>query len=310
MISLSRLKIAPRLAVGFGTVLALTLIVGLFSVKQLAKVDDAAEDLATNWLPSTRALGEYAIAVYDIRRSQSRLTMTDKPEELDEQLKAIETRKGVAEKAWNVYLPMVTDAEERQLADAIQVQQNLYYEDLQKQARLPVADAGYRDQAVVLYLADSNTHFNQLVAAVRADMAYQAKGGGMAAKSAHEVFESGRALILAIIFGALGAGAVLAWLIARSITRPVARAVVLAETVASGNLSAAIDSSNPDEIGQLLRALKRMNDSLAGIVGQVRNSSDSIATGSAQIAVGNHDLSQRTEEQASNLQQTAASMEN
>jgi methyl-accepting chemotaxis protein len=55
--------------------------------------------------------------------------------------------------------------------------------------------------------------------------------------------------------------------------------------------------------------LRRMNDSLSNIVGQVRNSSDSIATGSAQIAVGNQDLSQRTEEQASNLQQTAASME-
>ncbi|CAN5874863.1 hypothetical protein BH11PSE8_BH11PSE8_20460 [soil metagenome] len=55
--------------------------------------------------------------------------------------------------------------------------------------------------------------------------------------------------------------------------------------------------------------LGRMNSNLARIVGQVRNSSDSIATGSAQIAIGNADLSQRTEEQASNLQQTSASME-
>ena len=55
--------------------------------------------------------------------------------------------------------------------------------------------------------------------------------------------------------------------------------------------------------------MRTMRDSLAGVVGQVRLSSDSIATGSAQIASGNADLSQRTEEQASNLQQTAASME-
>ena len=52
-----------------------------------------------------------------------------------------------------------------------------------------------------------------------------------------------------------------------------------------------------------------MQTKLATIVGQVRHSSESIATGSAQIATGNADLSQRTEEQASNLQQTAASME-
>jgi methyl-accepting chemotaxis protein len=59
----------------------------------------------------------------------------------------------------------------------------------------------------------------------------------------------------------------------------------------------------------LLAGMKAMRDSLAAIVGQVRQSSDSIATGSSQIATGNADLSQRTEEQAANLEQTAASME-
>jgi methyl-accepting chemotaxis protein len=59
----------------------------------------------------------------------------------------------------------------------------------------------------------------------------------------------------------------------------------------------------------LRRSLQVMTDSLARILGQVRHSSDSMATGSTQIATGNADLSQRTEEQAANLQQTVASME-
>jgi methyl-accepting chemotaxis protein len=65
----------------------------------------------------------------------------------------------------------------------------------------------------------------------------------------------------------------------------------------------------PGDTDSLMAAMKAMTASLARIVGQVRHSSDSIATGSAQIASGNADLSQRTEEQASALQQTAASME-
>jgi len=309
MNTLSRLKIAPRLALGFASVLALTLIVGTFSIVQLSSVNAAAEDLASNWLPSTRSLGEYVIAVYDIRRSQSRLAMTSKPDEVAAQLKAIETRKSLAEKAWGRYLPMVTDAQEKQFADAIQAKQTLFYDDLQQQAQLPVNDSSYRDRAVELYIGKSNKDFNDLVAATRDDMEFQTKGGGEAATVARGVFETARALILTLVISALAAGALLAWLISRSITRPIARAVAVAETVASGDLTAAIDATEPDEVGQLLRALKRMNDSLASIVGQVRNSSDSIATGSAQIAVGNSDLSQRTEEQASNLQQTAASME-
>jgi len=113
--------------------------------------------------------------------------------------------------------------------------------------------------------------------------------------------------IVAVLATLLGMTA--AWLIVRSITRPVAEAVRLAEAVAAGDLTMHIDANGSDEVGQLLAALRRMNDGLAAIVGQVRQSSDSIATGSSQIATGNADLSQRTEEQASNLQQTAASME-
>ncbi len=86
-------------------------------------------------------------------------------------------------------------------------------------------------------------------------------------------------------------------------------AVLLAQAVAAGDLTSQIDVHGRDETGQLLAALKVMNHNPAGIVGQVRQSSESIATGSAQIATGNADLSQRTEEQAANLQQTAASME-
>jgi len=106
----------------------------------------------------------------------------------------------------------------------------------------------------------------------------------------------------------IGAGA-FAWLLVSAVARGIAQAVKVAETVASGDLSSRIEVTSKDETGQLLAALKRMNENLVSLVGQVRNSADSIATGSAEIATGNADLSQRTEEQATNLQQTAASME-
>ncbi len=306
---LSRFRIAPRLALGFAGVLALTLTVGASSLVALSRVNDAADDLATNWLPSASALGQYSIAVYDVRRSQARLTMTSKPEEIAEQFKAIVARQAVADKAWKVYAPMIDGEEEKRSADAILGAQQRYYDDLQKQVQLSSSDADYRDQATASYLGAANKDFNELVSAVRADMDFQNQGGVKAATAASNVFRSSRVLIVSLLAGALALGALLAWIIARSITRPIARAVEVAETVASGNLTAAIDSSDPDEAGQLLRALKRMNDNLSSIVGQVGHSSDSIATGSSQIAVGNADLSQRTEEQASNLQQTAASME-
>ena len=100
-----------------------------------------------------------------------------------------------------------------------------------------------------------------------------------------------------------------AWTVGRSITRPINRAVHIAQTVASGDLCSVIETNSTDETGQLLLALKDMNGSLAGIVDQVRGGAEAIAMASREIADGNSDLSTRTEQQAGALEETASSME-
>ena len=107
-------------------------------------------------------------------------------------------------------------------------------------------------------------------------------------------------LVLALLVGI--------WLV-RAITVPLNGAVRIANGIASGDLMQRIAVVSGDETGRLMQSLKDMNESLAGIVGQVRKGTDTIASASSQIASGNMDLSSRTEEQASSLEQTAASME-
>ena len=104
-------------------------------------------------------------------------------------------------------------------------------------------------------------------------------------------------------------GAVCAWYLTRGITRPMNDAVVLARSVADGDLTTTIEIDAKDETGQLMAALKDMNDGLRRIVSEVRTSTETIVTASSQIASGNLDLSSRTEMQASSLEETASSME-
>jgi methyl-accepting chemotaxis protein len=104
-------------------------------------------------------------------------------------------------------------------------------------------------------------------------------------------------------------GATFAWLISRSITRPLRAAVDVATTVAKGDLTTSFEAASGDEIGELMRALKTMNDSLFAIVSEVQQGTRSIAVASNQIAAGNLDLSARTEQQAGSLEETAATME-
>jgi len=104
-------------------------------------------------------------------------------------------------------------------------------------------------------------------------------------------------------------GLVLSWVITRAITRPLREAVEVADKVAAGDLTSAIQATGKDETGQLLSALKTMNGNLVNLIGGVRTNADTISSASQQIATGNADLSQRTEEQASSLEETASSME-
>ncbi|WP_175684612.1 methyl-accepting chemotaxis protein [Burkholderia anthina] len=105
------------------------------------------------------------------------------------------------------------------------------------------------------------------------------------------------------------AGVSMTWWNTRAVTQPVNEAVTLAQAVASGDLTHDVDVTSTNEAGQLLLALRDMNKSLMGVVGQVRTGAHSIAATTGQIAAGNQDLSSRTEEQASSLQETASSME-
>ncbi|MFC0135456.1 hypothetical protein CR105_14875 [Massilia eurypsychrophila] len=122
-------------------------------------------------------------------------------------------------------------------------------------------------------------------------------------------YANGRNMTIALGAAAILIGAIFAYLITRSITGPIREAVRVAETVSAGDLTSDIVVNSTDETGQLMAALKAMNDSLVGIVGQVRSGTDTIGTASAEIASGNLDLSSRTEEQASSLEETASSME-
>ncbi|WP_304438309.1 methyl-accepting chemotaxis protein [Duganella sp. Leaf126] len=114
--------------------------------------------------------------------------------------------------------------------------------------------------------------------------------------------------IAVLILGALLTLAI-GYLLIKAIAQPLQEAMTIAERVAAGDLrgSAAIHSTN--EIGTLLTALDTMKGNLAGIVAEVRGNTTHMASASAQIAAGNHDLSQRSAEQAASLEETSSSME-
>ncbi len=127
--------------------------------------------------------------------------------------------------------------------------------------------------------------------------------------------ESNRRARIALVlfsFVALVTAGVLSWRLTRSITVPLSQAAEVADAIANFDLTRPIQlqshGQQQDETGRLLVSLRTMQTALTGLIGDVRSSTDSINTASAEIATGNMDLSSRTEQTASNLQQAAASL--
>jgi methyl-accepting chemotaxis protein len=115
-------------------------------------------------------------------------------------------------------------------------------------------------------------------------------------------------LLVALAVAAILASVLTGVLITRGIVVPLRGAVNVARKVASGNLTSEIEVRSRDETGELLQALSDMNESLKGIVGRVREGTESISSASSEIASGNLDLSVRTEAQAASLEQTLSAM--
>jgi methyl-accepting chemotaxis protein len=118
-------------------------------------------------------------------------------------------------------------------------------------------------------------------------------------------FSIGTVLLAAVL---LVVGLVVARSLLRQLGGEPGVATDITRRIAAGDLSVDITLKAHDQTS-LLHAIKSMRDAFTGIVGRVRQGSESVATASSEIAHGNMDLSQRTEEQASALEQTAASME-
>ncbi|MEP6876499.1 MAG: methyl-accepting chemotaxis protein [Burkholderiales bacterium] len=305
--NLNNLRIATRLSIGFGAVLALLLVIVTIAYSRLASTNaglatllsyqDQAE-LTLDWHGKTQLNVSRAIAVaktagqpevqayFDPLVKKTSAEITEIQQKLEAAITSPEGKElmSVVAKKRAEYIAARTG-----VFDAIKQVDHLAAEALLKDKMLPASEAYLAAMAKVQAFQDELAHKD--------------------ATGLDSDIRSASVALLVLLGASLAVGATMAFVITRSVTVPLHEAVDAARVIAGSDLSQPVDSQRKDELGDLLRALGQMQGALRGLVGQVRSSTDSIGTASAEIAVGTQDLSQRTEQTASNLQQTASSME-
>jgi len=307
MKTFANLRISAKLLVSFMAVLALTVVVGVFSIVQLSKVNAMTTDITTNWMPATRTLLEIKGLRARYRSIELQHILSDTLTEMSEYEKAMNNSWNELQTRLVEYEKLISEPEEREIFPVYKKTLAQYSAEHDKVIALSRAQK--KDGATAIIRGESlklNGELNDMIDKL---VAVNLAGAAKADDTAKAVYAGARVWVIGLLVGSIVVGLVLAVIIARAVSRPLSDAVKVAQSVAAGDLTSRIDAQTRDETGMLLAALKEMNDSLVKIVSEVRTGTDTIATASSQIASGNQDLSSRTEEQASSLEETAASME-
>jgi methyl-accepting chemotaxis protein len=304
----TNMKIGTRLASGFALVLALAAIMtatGLWALQGVGTSTDEMIErarmnkLSQEWLAGNAYNAIRTVAVSKSADPEARKFFRD--EMAAESARISKTQK-------ELEAGMANSDEGKRLMSTVAEKRKIYLDirggifKMQEEGGDPVAIRDASETKMNPALRD----YDQ---SVRDVVNHQTNLFEDAHKNVASLKESGHQTLVVLGLASLVIGAILAWLLSRSVTRPLSEAVNVARTVASGDLTSRIDAKSNDETGQLLQALKEMNDGLLDIVSQVRVGTDAIATASSEIASGNLDLSTRTEQQASSLEETASSME-
>ncbi|ABM31996.1 methyl-accepting chemotaxis protein [Paracidovorax citrulli] len=301
------LRIGYRIGLAFLAVIAVLALLAALSLGALGNVNQALTKVTRDAYPKVKLLSQITNEADAQARYTRNMLIFDNPDIRAQETRRIQESRETVTALFSQLSQLVRSSTGVEMLEACQTTRANYMRELDR--LLQLMRDNHSEQARDLLETSLRPAQQKFLEAVTRLSEHQQKVMAEDSDRADAQVSTGRVTVIAI--GALAAvlAMALCWLIARSITRPLHTAVQVAEAVAGGDLTSHIPTGRRDEVGQLLSALARMNDSLVRIVGSVRAGSDSIATGTVQIANGNADLSQRTEEQASNLEETAASME-
>jgi len=306
----SEMTVTGRLALGFGGVTLIGLLIAAIAVWIMQDMGNRLDTIAKDRMVKVAKFNELkgnlsliAAAARDILLSED-LGFENEASTRIQQLRA-RNAELMAELDKLVLMPGG-----RELLQAIS-DNRPEYNRLTDQA-IELDRKGQTAEAVLILMVQAKERRQAIFKAVDDSIAMQQEATLALVTESHR--QAGMGVMGMVLLGVLMAalGAAVTWFTARNLRRALGAEPrelgAIAQRVADGDLHPIAHGHQAPQ-GSVLASLSDMQTKLATIVGQVRHSSESIATGSAQIATGNADLSQRTEEQASNLQQTAASME-
>ncbi|WP_286788946.1 MULTISPECIES: methyl-accepting chemotaxis protein [unclassified Pseudomonas] len=303
------MRVTTKLALGFGTVVALLVIVILVGVVNMAAMKKSADTMSLDRFPKTEMTNELIQNTLNNGRLLRNILLNDDLSKRSEYVDRINKyRSANAEVISRLEKSVYSEEGIKRIKAAIAARDALQG----KYAQFFKLVESDQNQAVHFLLDEFTPTNNAFVDTLTALNQYMKDEMSRAGVQATESFESARLLMISIGIAAVIIAMILGFIIARSLIKQLggepAYAAEVVSRVAAGDLSVNV-VTKPGDTTSMLAAIKGMTDKLAYIISEVRGSADALSSASEQVSATAQSMSQASSEQAASVEETSASME-
>lgn len=306
MVNLNQWRLRTRVMAGFALVILLMAVASTFGVlrvsmlqqriERLVEADMHALELSRQWAGLTEGNIQRRIVSMVIEDETFVKAFTARSKELSARIDKIQEE---LEK-------VINEPAAKRLIDEIGVARKKYQDVRESTIKDKAAGQDIKPRVA----AEVIPAMNNYLAAIDKFADHTRELLQSARQQAQAEADSTRSWVIGLMAAAILAGVGVALVITRSVTEPLLAAQSLSRSITEGDLRP-VDNAmadGRDEVALLNRSLHEMQGRLAATIAGVRVAADQVRHASTEIATGNADLSQRTEQTASSLEQTGAAM--
>jgi len=303
------MRIMSKLLLSFGIILSIMAGLGWFASSQMSKVNDKSTEISGNWLPSVQACGELNEMIREVRIAEYGHVISEDEKNMADFEKRIEQYSGEMQHVRAEYEKLPSLEEESRLYEEFKYHWDLYMKE--HVAVSALSRAMKTQEAIEAMRGTSRAEYYAAKDALDKIIEIQKHASDAASAEGDAIYAHARTSIIIANAVAILAGFLLAFLVARIITRQLGTEpgviASVAERIASGDLTISFGDTTR-HIG-VYADIKRMCERLRDVVAEVQGASENVASGSEEMSASAEQLSQGSTEQAASVEEVSSSME-
>jgi methyl-accepting chemotaxis protein len=306
MNTITNMKIGIRLGIGFGLVLLLLVVLGIFSVRGMGKINQGLEQIVAVNYVKIELVNDVNEKTRSLIENIGMMLLKDQTERVATK-QAIDTSRLEYKELMNKLEKLETTDKGKALIAAAKTSLDSARKANNEVIELSLANK--TGEALAIFNKEATPLNLKIRSAFNDIVQFQKEQMEVSHVEAISQLHDSRITIFVIICVAVLIGILISIFITRSITRPLSDGVAIANALAEGDLRINVEVNSKDETGQLMAALRHMVENLRDMISRTVDISTGIASASNQLHSTSTQIATGAEEVASQASTVATASE-